>query len=81
MPSVLVIVISFFLLFVGGPSGWMAIVTICLPLLALLSLPWHFWLVVYQVRNDTKDALAMEYQLEHSSTDPKVLALIKPTPV
>ena len=76
----MVIVVSFFLLFVG-PSGWMAIVCICLPLLALLSLPWHFWLVVYQVRNDTKDALAMEYQLEHSTVDPKILALIKPTPV
>ena len=80
MLFVLVIVVSFFLLFVG-PSGWIAIVWICLPLLALLSLPWHFWRVVYQVRNDTKDALAMEYQLEHSTTDPKVLALIKPTPV
>jgi len=83
---VLELVVSFFLLFFKPFSFMTSIVCIyliyiCLPLLVFLSLAWHFWLVVYRVRNDTKDALAMEYQLEHSTTDPKVLALIKPTPV
>jgi len=82
---VLVLVVPFFLLFFKQFSLMtivcIYIIYICLPSLVFLSLAWHFWLVVYKVRNDTKDALAMEYQLEHSTTDPKVLALIKPTPV